>query len=968
MEIQEQPQLYSTETGEALNVAPDQIGALIQSGKAAFLKGAQVPVLDSSGQALSLAAEDLPRALSEGYQYEPVEAQQQRALKAEYGDSPIRAGLEGAARGLTLGLSDYALQGLGADKEGLAARKELNPIASTIGEFGGAAIPALLTGGESAAVQGATKAGLATRIAELTPAGLASKAGTAVTEALGGELGTEATKTLAGKIAKSVIPMAAGSAVEGAIYSSGNVISESALGDPDQVAEHAIAQIGMGAALGGGLGAIVGAAASAFPKLKKPVVSALDDGTVVGPAEVMEKAVESPLIRDVDKGAVRAGLTKLKPNVKEIDAAAADLGVPAFPAQRSGSKAVQMADSIVSNSVSPIGVAQQHLYGQAIDKVENQLQHSLGKATAQSEVELGNTLKQRLTEKFESASKPISELYDTIKAQTEHVPVSDVAKRVIAANLKKETQQFTIGIEKKVGDAILNNLDNLKTVDDLKRFTTQLYKEFPMNKGDVARFAEKLDNLQEASVTRFAEKFAAETKDPATRDVITGLLAQKKEVDASYKAFRSKMEDVGEALGKKRIKGPKDFIEFLEDATPEKLSSKLFTKNNAEFMQRFAKEFPEEAQLLFQHEKNKIRDAYEKTGRFSTIFKEVDKLPKEVRSLVFHPEELKTINAARTYVESMPENFNRSFTSHTDSAKEFFSSPKGSIIGTARDYALKKFVDSAAYADNATAGTLKTLEDFSQRITSDITGAVKTFISRSAPIGTYSAVKAFQPEKQEKKEDLQKFYQKQSKHIIDAATNPDSLIDKTQKAFESINEGAPKIAAAAAQKATMAAMFLYDKMPKNPNQGDFMFANKKWAPSDFEVAKWRKYVQTVEDPMRALKDLKAGKLTSEQAETIQQVYPAIHKQIVQTFMEELPKLKEELPYKKRLQLSALFGLPSDPSLKPEFIQQMQTQHMAATQNESQMPGGGGKVSKPAMRDMSKADSFMSGTERVMTRA
>lgn len=107
----------------------------------------------------------------------------------------------------------------------------------------------------------------------MAPSAMAARAGTGVTRALEGAIGSEGAKSLAGKIVQSAVPMAAGSAVEGAVYSAGNVLSEASLGDPQLNAEKALAQVGMGAALGGGIGGLVGAVAAPFRKNVPHLVS-----------------------------------------------------------------------------------------------------------------------------------------------------------------------------------------------------------------------------------------------------------------------------------------------------------------------------------------------------------------------------------------------------------------------------------------------------------------------------------------------------------------------------------------------------------------------------------------------------------------------------------------------------------------------------------------------------------------------
>lgn len=120
--------------------------------------------------------------------------------------------------------------------------------------------------------------------------------------------------------------------------------------------------------------------------------------------------------------------------------------------------------------------------------------------------------------------------------------------------------------------------------------------------------------------------------------------------------------------------------------------------------------------------------------------------------------------------------------------------------------------------------------------------------------------------------------------------------------------------------------------------------------------------------MSAFKDLKKGRMTIEQAETIKTVFPEMYQETVQNIMEELPKLKEELPYQKKLQLGILFGIPTDPSLKPEFIAQMQVSHAQATQAEGQQQAAQNKMSPSRADKLNFSDKEMTNTQRVITRA
>lgn len=172
-------------------------------------------------------------------------------LERKYGDSSVQAGIYGAARGLTAGLSDLALTKAGlTSPETLKELKERNPIASNVGEFGTLAA-GLLTG--------------------TAVPGLIAKAGASAEKVA--ELGLKQILKQTGRsnMAKKIIKSAASGAVEGALYGAGQTISESSLGDTKLNAEMLLAGMGSGAALGGALNAGLSGAAAALPTIKRTI-------------------------------------------------------------------------------------------------------------------------------------------------------------------------------------------------------------------------------------------------------------------------------------------------------------------------------------------------------------------------------------------------------------------------------------------------------------------------------------------------------------------------------------------------------------------------------------------------------------------------------------------------------------------------------------------------------------------------
>lgn len=156
-----------------------------------------------------------------------------KAREATYGGvgGAIKAGLAGAARGVTLGLSDVAMRALGGEDAGLTLEglREENPALSIGTEVGGALAASLLTAGAA------------------TPAGLAARAGRGITE-LGAEAGT------LGKIGYGVL----GGAAEGALYGAGAGASELALSQDPLTLEHAASALSSNMLFGGLTGGVAG--------------------------------------------------------------------------------------------------------------------------------------------------------------------------------------------------------------------------------------------------------------------------------------------------------------------------------------------------------------------------------------------------------------------------------------------------------------------------------------------------------------------------------------------------------------------------------------------------------------------------------------------------------------------------------------------------------------------------------------
>ena len=211
-----------------------------------------------------------------------AELDEESALIDEYGSglAPLRTFLERSASSATFGLSDQALvKAFGPEMaEALKQRKRLNAKSRVLGDITGIAAPMLFSGGSSLLAKGA----------QLGGAGVVTAAkGAAALERLSAKglqkiVGDKIKKKIAKDVLIKGVSKGAGSAVEGALYGTGQLVSENALGNKEFNAENVLAAGKEGALWGGLIGAGFGAAPSLFRGAVEVTVPRIKGNKIVG--------------------------------------------------------------------------------------------------------------------------------------------------------------------------------------------------------------------------------------------------------------------------------------------------------------------------------------------------------------------------------------------------------------------------------------------------------------------------------------------------------------------------------------------------------------------------------------------------------------------------------------------------------------------------------------------------------------
>jgi hypothetical protein len=251
-----------------------------------------IDLVHPNGQIYTVPRESVQQAMAAGYKVPTQDQLTEAAQEAQYGDRPFSAAGLGVLKSVApFGLGVGALTGSGlATEQGLQQLEQRNPASEITGEVGGLFVPSPIGLGSIASKAGKAVEEGAKAVTKLANA---SNAGKAVEE--GAKAVTKlSTSSKIGSIVAKTAAKAAGSAIEGVIYSGSHVVNEAVLGDPNEVAESALSEIGAGALWGAGIGGVLGLGGVAVPAIVKKAKSiANNTWNAFGLGNVVDKVADT---------------------------------------------------------------------------------------------------------------------------------------------------------------------------------------------------------------------------------------------------------------------------------------------------------------------------------------------------------------------------------------------------------------------------------------------------------------------------------------------------------------------------------------------------------------------------------------------------------------------------------------------------------------------------------------------------
>jgi hypothetical protein len=134
-------------------------------------------------------------------------------------------------------------------------------------------------------------------------------------------------------------------------------------------------------------------------------------------------------------------------------------------------------------------------------------------------------------------------------------------------------------------------------------------------------------------------------------------------------------------------------------------------------------------------------------------------------------------------------------------------------------------------------------------------------------------------------------------------------------------------------------------------------------PSDQQKSDFLRIAAVVKSPLSLLGELHSGRVTQDQVDAVQALYPELYKQVQQTALTAIADRKAPLPYEKRKTLGILLAIPTDPILQPAVVSAMQASYSPGDTGDSPPPGG-----PPAHGKAPKLKTFASSVSSDLSAA
>lgn len=887
---------------ESVNVRlPDGTAGTVPASQAA-----QLPEGTKRMTAAEVAAEKKAIALDKKYEVrEGNLGQAATGRAAAFG--------AGAARGVTMGLSDFIASEYGG-REYLNELKTALPGTSALGEVAGVGGLALATGGAGAAAE----------------AGMAARLGSGALARIG----------------------AAGlrAGVEGFVQGAGSTLSEKSLSGEDITGESLVAGGLKGAAIGGGLGLGLGAAGVGVSKLRAPKVptptadayETLAAGAYRTPAPGVGKALKEEIEGGAGKAAsaearatARATAEDVGPSVElEIgpakqrtvfdQAAGAVSKGPAVAEEEAGKlKSVwERRHAVLQNEEETVASATRKFASSLDDELAASRKVDLDSFGDAKKTQMARLIdKTKLAEQSEAAIDWMTRAHALVDASAK-----DVNSGIGGKMVQNEWNGYMTKIAKamEAGDSVALHTG----MDNLKRWMGKQarFGRGPFGLSPAARMWDHLYQGEGGLMGVLESDVWGSAAAKAQREVNAATSAYMNEGDILRKKFTTQYgSDAGRPLYR---------------ADPAALSSHFGKLTDV------AADLESEGVRNYLSARERMLDAMEKNYTFDAAT-------------------TKALAEAKSSITSMRSTYETSVkdAALTNQVKKALEAERARSIG-----GLAGMVLDTATKPYTTLQRLASLEQQTQNIRLKITGGTRKIVAEAEPVasatlGGSGPGRDLSPPRSKGPgffsglldstkpvrdvtatgaamggAKLRAEYERRAEQLNRLKSDPAALSNRIAAALGPVTDGHPGVSAAARATAIRGLDFLASKMPpgrEDPNSLQPHLERPRL--SDAEASSMRRYMEAADDPTMVYEAARKGTLTREHVEAVKAVYPNLYEEMRVAVMESLVASRQKLPYSRRIQLGILLDIPTDKTLSPDFQKAIQETYQASGPQDAESP-------------------------------
>lgn len=854
-----------------------------------------VPMVDQQGNLVNASRDQAISLLSQGYTQPSGDQLNSLLQHAKYSSTPerIKTALEGAGEAATFGLSTAVERAYGVKGEDILGRRETNAPEHVLGQLAGLAGSELIPGyGQATAIRTAGKLGAKAAMSALKAA----------------------ENTTLHKLGSAAVQ----GAVETALVQGGDEVSKMFAGDPNQSVQSAVADIGLGAFLGAGVGGAFGAAS---PLWKAANESKL--GTMLSAIKNKAEGVEPALVGDsADILASRAGL-ELSPEIKAA--------VSKYP------ESARLFQELIEQPGTAAGRKTQDLLAKFQADTKEAVLSSLGKTEEQlaaakhaSDFEAGQIAQKSLRDEIKAVTDPLTEKFEKWKLDFKDQELPDVFKGSLQAQLgqlmeKRGLLSFPDTEQAKLVNSFIKGVDKLSKFEDLAKVQSLIGQE--TQRPELWNLGKELKGIfrtmEEDLTTEFLGAKAPEK------------IAEIQAARAGYRDAMELIDSLNDRLHVGTYAGPGTFLSRLAEMKPEDVVRRLTSKADAGLLDVLATRMPKTAELVKnQHLLELMEAGYKKDAvNPQGLFRQLDKWSPEMKRFALPAESEGKLSAIRSLIDAVPARLNPSGTAGTfdmlmskapAGAMALLSSLAGHsplagfLLGHLGRVATSEIPAAVKLATLRYLGSGNPISAEAFKVAVDlITATIRGEHMLNAAVGSvFNASKATLPtsliptEKQTKRLD-EKAQQLQK--------NPDPLIDVGGKAPHYL----PGHGVAMGSVAGRAVAYLNSIRPVTEKVG---MLDRSREPSQAEKAQHFRALQIAEQPLMVLKHVKDGTVTPKDVQTIKTLYPDLYGRMSQKIMDQIVTMDakgKSIPYNTRLSLSTFLQSPLDSTMLPQAIQKAQ---------------------------------------------